>query len=71
MVSNVITEEQMEQAMDIIAKKNCDVPTLMYNMQNSSAVDHHNADLRTWLAGISDYGYSTLFQRLGRMDNRK
>jgi hypothetical protein len=47
------------------------VPTLMYNMQNSSAVDHHNADLRTWLAGISDYGYSTLIQRLGRMDNRK
>jgi hypothetical protein len=69
-VINVINEEQIECAMNAIAKKNCDVPTLMYNMQNSSSVDHHDADLRGWLAGMTDYGYGTLIERVERMENR-
>jgi hypothetical protein len=66
-----ITEEQIGRAMDAIAKKDLDVPELMYDMQNSSTVDYHNADLRQWLAGMTDYGYSTLIERLARMLDRK
>jgi hypothetical protein len=69
-VKNVITEEEIEYAMDLIAKKNCSVPTLMYDMQNSSTVDHHNADLRQWLAGMTDDGYVNLIVRLERMENQ-
>jgi hypothetical protein len=57
--------------MDAIAKKNIDESVLMYDMQNSSTVDHHNADLRQWLAGMSDDGQKNLMERLERMDNRR
>jgi hypothetical protein len=66
----MLTEHQINSAMDAIAKKNWDEQTLMYDLQNSSSVDHHNADLRQWLAGMNDYGYSTLLERLERMDDR-
>jgi hypothetical protein len=69
-VTNMLTENQINSAMDAIAKKNWDPQTLVYDMQNSSTVDHHNADLRQWLAGMNDYGYKTLIERLKRMDDR-
>jgi hypothetical protein len=39
----------------------------MYDMQNFSKVDHHNADLHAWLAGMSSDGYSALIERLKRL----
>jgi hypothetical protein len=30
-------------------------------------VDHHNADLRQWLTGMTDYGYNTLIERMKRL----
>lgn len=62
-----IDEDQIKKAMDLIAKKGLDTQVLMYNMQNSSTVEHQNADLREWLAGMTDYGYGTLIERLDRM----
>jgi hypothetical protein len=64
---DVATDEQIKYAMDMIVKKNCNVPTLMYDMQNFSTVDHNNADLRDWLAGMNTYGYEVLIERLERM----
>jgi hypothetical protein len=66
----MLTENQINSATDAIAKKNWDEKTLMYDLQNSSTVDHNNAGLRQWLAGMNDYGYETLIERLKRMDNR-
>jgi hypothetical protein len=63
----MINEKQIEDAADIITKKSVDLPTLMSNMQNSSSVDYHNADLRKWLAGMNDYGYNYLMERLEGM----
>lgn len=62
-----ISEDRVRSAMDLIAKKGFDVQVLMYDMQNSSTVEHQNADLHEWLAGMTDYGYSTLIERLARM----
>lgn len=62
-----ISEDQIRKAMDTIAKKGLDAQVLMYNMQNSSTVEYQGADLHEWLAGMSDYGYATLVERLGRM----
>jgi hypothetical protein len=61
------TDEQIKYAMDMIVKKNCDISTLMYDMQNFSTIDHDNADLRNWLAGMTIYGYKVLIERLERM----
>lgn len=66
MVTSMITEEQIKYAMNLIAEKKWDVPNLMYDMQNSSSVKHENADLREWLAGMTDDGYDTLIERLNR-----
>jgi hypothetical protein len=51
----------------MIAQKNCNVPVLMYDMQNLSSVNHDNADLRAWLAGMSADGYRAFMERLERM----
>jgi H2-forming N5,N10-methylenetetrahydromethanopterin dehydrogenase-like enzyme len=61
------SEEQIRKAMDLIAQKGLDAQVLMYDMQNSSTADYNNADIREWLAGMTDYGYITLIERLGRM----
>jgi hypothetical protein len=66
----MINEEQVGRAMDLIAKKSLDESVLKYDMQNSSTVDY-NEDLRKWLSGMTDYGYSTLIERLGRMSDRE
>jgi H2-forming N5,N10-methylenetetrahydromethanopterin dehydrogenase-like enzyme len=60
------SEEQIRKAMDLIAQKGLDAQVLMYDMQNSSTADYNNADIREWLAGMTDYGYITLIERLGR-----
>jgi hypothetical protein len=61
------TEEQIKYAMDMIVKKKIDASVLMYDMQNLSVVDHNNADLREWLAGMTADRYSALIERLERM----
>ena len=63
----MVTDEQIKYAMDMIVKKNCNVSTLMYDMQNLSTMDHDNADLRDWLAGMTTYGYEILIERLEKM----
>ncbi len=63
----MIAEDQIEYAMDLIAKKHTNVSALMYDMQNLSSVDHNNAGLREWLSGMTDDGYSILIERLARM----
>lgn len=65
-VRPMVTEEQIKYAMDLIAEKKWDAPNLMYNMQNVSTVKHKDADLREWLAGLSEEGYITLIERLKR-----
>lgn len=62
----LVNEEQIKYAMDLIAEKKRDPSILMYNMQNSSTVEHKNADLHDWLAGMTDDGYATLIERLKR-----
>ncbi|MDW5562631.1 MAG: hypothetical protein SA339_05330 [Methanomassiliicoccus sp.] len=65
-MKTMVTEDQIKYAMDLIAEKEWDVPTLMYDMQNSSSVKHDKADLHEWLAGMTEYGYATLIERLKR-----
>jgi hypothetical protein len=63
----MVTEEQNKYAVDMVAQKNCNVPVLMYDMQNLSSVNHDNADLRAWLVGMSADGYRAFIERLERM----
>jgi hypothetical protein len=53
--------------MDLIVEKKRDASVLMYDMQNYSTVDHNNADLHEWLAGMTSDGYSALIERLNRL----
>lgn len=63
----MITEEQIRYVVDAINKKKIDASRIMYNMQNSSSVDFHNASLPVWLRGITEDGYKTLVERIERM----
>jgi hypothetical protein len=65
-VRKMITDEQIKKASDLVDQKQADVAVLMYDMQNFSTVDHHNADLRVWLAGMTADGYDSLIERLKR-----
>lgn len=66
-MEKMATEEHIQYAMDMIAKKKINVPVIMSDYQNHSIVDHDNADLREWLAGMTDEDCLSLIEFLVRM----